>query len=178
MADTLINNRITAAKGLKSATTSIDVSAATAPTSGQVLTATASTTATWQTPSGGGVTVKCGYTTRTTGSTGTQTIAHGLGATPKYVQILAEVRNGNVGFAYSTGQFDGTTQTGITTTFYTSGQYDDNASDALVFIQIGTGKLFYTSSVSWDGTNITLTWDQAGSPTTAAPVKIQWFAIT
>ena len=36
---------------LKSATTTVDVSAATAPSSGQVLTATASTTATWQTPS-------------------------------------------------------------------------------------------------------------------------------
>lgn len=36
---------------LKSATTTVDVSAATAPSSGQVLTATSSTTATWQTPS-------------------------------------------------------------------------------------------------------------------------------
>ncbi len=35
---------------LKSATTSVDVSAATAPSSGQTLTATSSTTATWQTP--------------------------------------------------------------------------------------------------------------------------------
>jgi hypothetical protein len=35
---------------LKSATTTVDVSAAAAPTSGQVLTATAGTTATWQTP--------------------------------------------------------------------------------------------------------------------------------
>ena len=39
---------------LKSATTTVDVSAATAPSSGQVLTATSSTAATWQTPSGGG----------------------------------------------------------------------------------------------------------------------------
>lgn len=38
---------------LKSATTTVDVSAATAPTSGQVLTATAGTTATWQTPASG-----------------------------------------------------------------------------------------------------------------------------
>lgn len=37
---------------LKSATTTVDVSAATAPSSGQVLTATSSTTATWQTPTG------------------------------------------------------------------------------------------------------------------------------
>ena len=37
---------------LKSATTTVDVSAATAPSAGQVLTATDSTHATWQTPSG------------------------------------------------------------------------------------------------------------------------------
>lgn len=42
------------ANSLKSATTVVDVSAATAPSSGQVLTATASTTATWQTPSSSG----------------------------------------------------------------------------------------------------------------------------
>lgn len=39
---------------LKSATTTVDVVGATAPTTGQVLTATSSTAATWQTPAGGG----------------------------------------------------------------------------------------------------------------------------
>lgn len=39
---------------LNSATTVVDVSAATAPSTGQILTATSSTTATWQTPAGGG----------------------------------------------------------------------------------------------------------------------------
>lgn len=54
--ETLTNKTITdstnnvMAKSLKSATTTVDVSAATAPSSGQVLTATATTTATWQTP--------------------------------------------------------------------------------------------------------------------------------
>ena len=41
------------ASALASATTSVNVSAATAPSSGQVLTATSSTAATWQSPSGG-----------------------------------------------------------------------------------------------------------------------------
>jgi len=41
------------ANGLRSATTVVSVSAATAPTSGQVLTATAGTTATWQAPATG-----------------------------------------------------------------------------------------------------------------------------
>lgn len=39
---------------LKSATTTVNVSSATAPTTGQVLTATSSTAATWQTPASGG----------------------------------------------------------------------------------------------------------------------------
>jgi hypothetical protein len=59
LTQTLTNKTMTGATNtltaslLKSATTEIDVSAATAPTNGQVLTATSSTTATWQTPSGG-----------------------------------------------------------------------------------------------------------------------------
>lgn len=59
---TLTNKTITdasntvSANSLKSATTIIDVSAATAPTNGQVLTAGSGTTATWQTPSSGGET--------------------------------------------------------------------------------------------------------------------------
>ena len=46
------------ASALKSASTTVSVSAATAPSSGQVLTATSSTTATWQTPTPGVTTGK------------------------------------------------------------------------------------------------------------------------
>lgn len=55
--ETLTNKTLTAtsntvtAKALFSATTTVDVFAATAPTSGQVLTATGASAATWQTPS-------------------------------------------------------------------------------------------------------------------------------
>ena len=62
-AQTLTNKTITdttnnvAANSLKSATTLVDISSATAPSLGQVLTATSSTAATWQTPSGGGRTL-------------------------------------------------------------------------------------------------------------------------
>lgn len=48
---------------LKSASTTVDVSAATAPSSGQVLTATSSTTATWQTPSSSTANDWASYTT-------------------------------------------------------------------------------------------------------------------
>jgi hypothetical protein len=43
----------TLANAIKSATTTVDTSAASAPSADQILTATSSTTATWQTPSGG-----------------------------------------------------------------------------------------------------------------------------
>jgi hypothetical protein len=42
------------ASGLRTASTVVDVSSATAPSAGQVLTATSNTAATWQTPAGGG----------------------------------------------------------------------------------------------------------------------------
>lgn len=71
--------------GLRSATTVVSVSAATAPTTGQVLTATGASAATWQTP-GGGVTVQEeGVSLATTGTTidfvGASCTASGTGAT-------------------------------------------------------------------------------------------------
>ena len=56
---------------LNSATTIVNVSSATAPTSGQVLTATSGTAATWQTPAAGGVTTFNGSTTGLTPATAT-----------------------------------------------------------------------------------------------------------
>ena len=50
---TLNQNTSGYASALKSATTTVSISSATAPTTGQVLTATGASAATWQTPSGG-----------------------------------------------------------------------------------------------------------------------------
>jgi hypothetical protein len=61
---TLNQNTTGYASALKSASTTVDVAAATAPTSGQVLTATGSTAATWQT-------ISSGITIGTTTSNGT-----------------------------------------------------------------------------------------------------------
>jgi hypothetical protein len=63
----------TAAKtnALNSATTVVNVSSSSAPTAGQVLTATSGTAATWQTPASGGVTSFSAGTTGFTPSTGT-----------------------------------------------------------------------------------------------------------
>jgi len=56
-----------AADALATTGADVDVSASAPPTTGQVLTATSATTATWQTPSGGGLTQA-------------QVLARGLGA--------------------------------------------------------------------------------------------------
>ena len=66
------------ASALKSASTTVSVSASTAPSTGQVLTATSSTTATWQTPStsGGTVTSVAALTLGTSGTDVSSTVAN------------------------------------------------------------------------------------------------------
>lgn len=74
---TLNQNTTGYASGLKSATTTVGVSAATAPTSGQVLTATSGTAATWQTPSAGGtIATPLVYYVETTGNDGTGAVGN------------------------------------------------------------------------------------------------------
>lgn len=71
-------------KALQSATTTVNVSAATAPTSGQVLTATSGTAATWQTPAAGsstqGTLLNLSDTTQSTSKdTGALVVEGGVG---------------------------------------------------------------------------------------------------
>ncbi len=74
---TLNQNTTGYASGLKSATTTVGVSAATAPTSGQVLTATSGTAATWQTPSAGGtIATPRVYYVESTGNDGTGAVGN------------------------------------------------------------------------------------------------------
>ena len=80
---------------LNSATTIVNVSSATAPTSGQILTATSGTAATWQTPAAGGVTTFAGGTTGLTPA----------GATSGAITLAGTlaVANGGTGVTTSTG---------------------------------------------------------------------------
>lgn len=74
-AASLIAGQATAALGLKTATTTVAVDSATAPSSGQVLTATSSTAATWQTPgSGGGKVAQMVYASSTSTDSTSNTI--------------------------------------------------------------------------------------------------------
>lgn len=107
--DTLTNKTLTSStnnvtsKSLFSASTTIDVSAATAPSSGQILTATSSTTATWQSPATNGTVTSVaisganGIGVASSPITTSGTIALSLGAiTPSSVNASGTVLGSNL----------------------------------------------------------------------------------
>lgn len=85
---TLTNKTITstlnnvAAKSLHSATTVINVAASTAPSTGQVLTATSGTAATWQTPNSSTTNIKLTSTTSITTTSSSYILLNGMSTTP------------------------------------------------------------------------------------------------
>lgn len=101
---------------LKSATTVIDIQSATAPSSGQVLTATGSTTATWQTPGGGGGWTLKSYSTASAASSIQKT---SLDLTTDKEYMIIVTGNGTTVKNYTL------TMNGITTASYVyGGRYD------------------------------------------------------
>lgn len=127
---TLNQNTTGYASALKSATTTIDVAAATAPSAGQVLTATDSTHATWQAGGGGGWTLVSNAT-----FTGDTTISSLDGDTDKIYKLIIRISkattayvrlqfNADTGSNYKYSYFyggDATTTSGVGST--TSGSY-------------------------------------------------------
>lgn len=129
---------------LKSATTTVDVSAATAPSSGQVLTATSSTTATWQTPATGSGTVNSGTQYQMTyyAANGT-TVSGNSGITTdasNVFSVAATARTtGNPTYYFRTIT---PADTGLTASTESVGnQFGGNTSAATVSRQFATGAL-------------------------------------
>lgn len=103
----------------------------------------------------------------------TQNIAHGLGTTPKKVKItaLSFGSTGSLAAMISITAYNGTTQSSIST--HTSGAgvttvntFTLNTSTTNTNTQIGV--------VTFDGTNIIITWTKTGSPT--GDYKLLWEA--
>lgn len=92
VANATLAAQATAALGLKSATTTVDVQSATAPTTGQVLTATGTTAATWQTPATG----KTFTATTITGTQNGTNPTFTLGVTPSPVGSEQIFENGSL----------------------------------------------------------------------------------
>lgn len=95
----------------------------------------------------------------------TQNIAHGLGKIPKYVKIMAqvEVSSSPGGTLLATATYNGTTQSSVST-------YINNSfgivSDTNFRLNTASAATTYTSGVvTFDATNIIITWTKTGSST-------------
>jgi len=112
---------------------------------------------------------KNGTTTKNAadGST-TQTIAHGLGVSPKYVKVIALASQagasaGDMNTMLAITSYNGTTQSSVSV----YRQSTNNQTQATTFTLNGAGSDSATQSgvVTYDATNITITWTKTGSPT-------------
>ena len=129
-------------------------------------------------------TVKTGITTRDISTaSGTQTIAHGLGRVPKYVEVTVEmVFSASVSMECK-GIYDGTNHSGMciiwtegTTTATTDNIYTSTAAeiglDNVGSVNPFSGATKASGVITVDGTNITITWTKSGSPT--GTCNIMW----
>lgn len=121
---------------------------------------------------------KSGTTTRVGNAvSNVQTIAHGLGFIPKYVRFTADMDEANASekIRNSIGVYNGTTTSTIwhgVTTQFTSG----TDSTSVILIKIGNAEI-QAAVVTFDATNITLTWTftNTGTPE-ATTINILWEA--
>lgn len=113
-------------------------------------------------------TLKAGATTRDLSTaSGNQTIAHGLGRTPKMVRItVIQASTSGASDNYSFGMYDGTTNSGVYRGQNSNSQYFvGNSSTYCVNIMTAATNDTSpsTASATVDGTNITLAWTKATS---------------
>lgn len=113
-----------------------------------------------------GVTFKFGSFSKDMTTTTTDTIAHGLGITPKIVSIRCIFAK-NAVIAESTGTSNGSTESCIYKYYNTNGNVSDVSSDtrAVHFsYNNGTSDADYNRGViTLDATNITITWTKTGT---------------
>lgn len=125
-----------------------------------------------------GVTTRAGNT-----ASGAQTIAHGLGKTPKKIRIVVTKTNTTVGGpVVSSGTYNGTTNSCVYMVGYDTGngntqaQSGNSATQIAYVPQIQPGATGTQVAVAtFDGTNITLTWTLTGT-VNASDMNIMWEA--
>lgn len=110
-------------------------------------------------------TIKCGQVNKNAADASTtQNIAHGLGTTPLFVRITAyNVRGSTTETLHAaTAVYDGTTMAAIS--HYTTGNFSDNVQATFTLnTALNTGT--QTGVITFDATNIIITWTKTGSPT-------------
>lgn len=194
-AETTISAATESAEGISRLATAAQITAGTATESGYPLVVTPDQLAA-STPvfNGSGLTnltnpavYKNGTTTYgLTTASGTQTIAHGLGKTPKYIRIKwmkAISASGTAVTPYrGEGVYNGTTISALWEGVYDHGfaskLYNSNISTTKIITyddSSGSGADAMQEAVpTFDGTNITLTWTKTGSP--SGTINILWEA--
>jgi microcystin-dependent protein len=146
------------AYNLKSATTSINVSSATAPSSNQVLTATSASNAVWTTPT---APTTLSYSVGSLGknpadASTTNTYAHGLGKTPTRITFNGFLR---VTATYYTSYNCVWCNSGCKTVYVSD--YPSVQNNLVIFFDGGS---YQTGVVTVDATNITIVWTRTGTP--------------
>ena len=113
-----------------------------------------------------------GITSRdNTAASGNQTIAHGLGITPKHIKMTVFLVD-----CYSFGNYDGTTYSCIVYRIDTSSGSAFAFSDRVIYAGRDTSASSSQSATcSLDATNITLAWTKTGTPP-AGTIYIMWEA--
>lgn len=110
-------------------------------------------------------------------ASGAQNIAHGLGKTPKQVKITAygEINangNGEDLIRVSNAVYNGTTQSSLS--FYETGTASEASIDTTFTLSLSGGNT-QVGVVTFDATNIIITWTKSGTPT--GTYTLLWEAI-
>lgn len=113
--------------------------------------------------------IKFGKATRSMSTaSGNQTIAHGLGVTPRYIEIQGILSTAAAAnwFSHSHGMYDGTTTISISGCTSDSGTNHTETTSSttyiLQFFEVTSGNN-QSCTVTMDATNITLAWTKTGS---------------
>lgn len=144
-----------------------------AGTSGQVLTSNgAAADPTFQASAG---TYKNGTTSYDVSTaSGNQTIAHGLGVTPKYIRITVMYAPTTSAVSTSHGVYNGTTNSAVYS-LSNNGSATIGAA-GIVARADGQSSNTQTATATVDATNITLAWTKTNSPTGTAQILWEAFA--
>jgi len=108
-----------------------------------------------------------------TTASGAVTEAHGLGTTPTFVRLTGFAVAGSAEGLTSFGTYDGTTNRAI---YYSKNgvnlQANGGTGFAVAFVPVGASD-YQTGVVTFDDTNVTITWSKVGSPTGSAYIIME-----
>lgn len=116
--------------------------------------------------------ITVGQTSRAINSTGAQTIAHGLGKTPTYIQIYASTLSDTGVQSNSFGT--ATSAANESCSYMTTGAIGGQDASHIIFLGIAGGNGASATVTGLDATNITLNWD--ANTNTGGARYVQWIA--